>query len=129
MHARAAMRRVRRHTSSDFEHSDTTASLVRKADEAGKPLDAGTIGAFYLAEDDALAEATARVTAPSRQRDTAERWMWEDSPQSKEVLLALFMMVDKLGDGSGCMSSTELMHVLINLGEDVDDECADVRTS
>ena len=103
----------------DAEDADSTASLVRQPNEA-----ADTVGALLPSGD----WDTCEPAVQQQKRDKSEQWMWDDTPQSREVLLALFMMVDKLGDGSGSMSSTELMHVLINLGEDVDDECADVRT-
>ena len=124
------MKKVRRHTSEDGEHSVSTASLINKANEAGwegRTMDTGTMDALFLSEDGDISEATVRATSQAQNRDQSDMWMWDDTAQSREVLLALFMMVDKLGDGSGSMSSTELMHVLINLGEDVDDECADVR--
>lgn len=124
----SAMAKIRRHNSEDMEHSASTAALIAKA--AGREwqaMDTGTMDALFLSDDGDISEATVHATAEQHDRDKSEMWMWPDSPKSREVLLALFMMVDKLGDGSGSMSSTELMHVLINLGEDVDDECADVR--
>ena len=126
--AGSAMEKVRRHNSEDMEHSPSTAALVKKAAGwEGRAMDSSTMDALFLSDDGDISEATVRATAEEQNRDKSEMWMWPDSPKSREVLLALFMMVDKLGDGSGSMSSTELMHVLINLGEDVDDECADVR--
>lgn len=126
----SAMQKIRRLGSKDGEHSVSTDSLIEKANAAGREgraMDAGTMDALFLSEDGDISEETMRATTQSRNRDQSDMWMWDDTLQSREVLLALFMMVDKLGDGSGSMSSTELMHVLINLGEDVDDECADVR--
>ena len=103
----------------DSQDADSTAPLVRQLNQAADAVDS-----MLLSEDGGVRGPAVQ----EQKRDKSEMWMWDDNPQSREVLLALFMMVDKLGDGSGSMSSTELMHVLINLGEDVDDECADVRT-
>jgi len=111
---------IARHDSADYERHDSTAQLLKRFSKL--PTASGSFEGDE--EDFAYLDEKDRT-----QKDSADLWMWEDNPQSREVLLALFMMVDKLGDGSGSMSSTELMHVLINLGEDVDDEIADVRTA
>ena len=54
-----------------------------------------------------------------------EAWHWEHTESSRVVLLELFMMIDKVGDSSGTVCSTELMHMMVNLGEDVADDTAD----
>ena len=112
--------------SADFERHDSTAQLLKKSrTEYEETLPGG--GQLHSGGDEEDFSYLTPEGEDRAHRDSADLWMWDDNPQSREVLLALFMMVDKLGDGSGSMSSTELMHVLINLGEDVDDEIADVR--
>ena len=52
-------------------------------------------------------------------------WSWEDSAESKKKLQMLYKMIDHVGDLSGTISSIELNHMLVNLGEDVDEDMAD----
>jgi Ca2+-binding EF-hand superfamily protein len=66
-----------------------------------------------------------------------ESWMWEETDLSKTQLRQLFTMIDRfevepadsggapVSTGDGGISSTELMHMLVNLGEDVPETLAD----
>ena len=74
-----------------------------------------------------------------------ESWMWEDTPENEVKLRDLFAMIDRVepedhfalaaetGSGTapaashedGGISSSELMHMLVNLGEDIPPDQAD----
>ena len=84
---------------------------------------------------------------PRRAPAAAASWMWPDNAESERKLRNLFAMIDRFdteaeavaghavytatGDespsrpGDGGISSTELMHMLVNLGEDVPEDTAD----
>jgi Ca2+-binding EF-hand superfamily protein len=75
------------------------------------------------------------------QQPPAEPWMWSHGDESEQRLRKLFVMIDRFeapdaapdgGDGadpdhhaSGGISSSELMHMLLNLGEDANETLAD----
>jgi Ca2+-binding EF-hand superfamily protein len=44
-------------------------------------------------------------------------WRWENTPENSDAIFDLYRMIDK--NESGGISSTELTHMLLNLGEDV----------
>lgn len=44
-------------------------------------------------------------------------WRWENTPENSNAIFDLYSMIDK--NESGGISSTELTHMLLNLGEDV----------
>ena len=73
-----------------------------------------------------------------RTNSNRESWMWEETELSKTQLRQLFTMIDRfevetsdsgsgmpVSTGDGGISSTELMHMLVNLGEDVPENLAD----
>lgn len=65
--------------------------------------------------------STPKSRKPSARLDgSSAPWIWEDTPEEKDRLRQLYRMIDKDDDGS--VSTTELMHMLINLGEDVSEQ-------
>lgn len=75
---------------------------------------------------------------PQTRSGAKESWMWDESELSKIRLRQLFTMIDRfeveaaesgsgkaVSTGDGGISSTELMHMLVNLGEDVSENMAD----
>eukprot|EP01045_Picozoa_sp_COSAG04_P035023 COSAG04_NODE_7915_length_1047_cov_0.991561_1_plen_212_part_00 len=65
--------------------------------------------------------STPKSRPPSARLDESSApWIWEDTPEEKDRLRQLYRMIDKDDDGS--VSTTELMHMLINLGEDVSEQ-------
>ena len=82
------------------------------------------------AEQAAAARAKARVevanqASRSSQEQPQQRqppsalppWRWENTPENSDAIFDLYRMIDK--NESGGISSTELTHMLLNLGEDV----------
>lgn len=70
------------------------------------------------------------TTRKSKKLIEKQSWMWDDDDLARNRLRQLFTMIDRFeadGDvhGDDGISSTELMHMLVNLGEDVPEGMAD----
>jgi Ca2+-binding EF-hand superfamily protein len=93
-----------------------------------------------------------RVVGPAASAAHQEAWLWEDTPENEAKLRHLFAMIDRVEPedhlalaaatdaggasaapaatssahgGDGGISSSELMHMLVNLGEDIPPDQAD----
>ena len=95
--------------------------------------------------------ASKQMATKTTSKSGTEPWMWADNAESEHKLRKLFGMIDRFeqdlpddalttgdasgdpggadaaprGGGDGGISSTELMHMLVNLGEDVPEDQAD----
>ena len=99
---------------------------------ATPPLRRGDTTPPPLRHDATLAATGARSEKPtprtqgapdSPEAKATPPWVWPDDDPHREVLQQLYSMIDKAGSGNIC--TTELGHILLNLGEDVSDALVD----